>query len=93
MQISDFGRNNDGGILRESKFGKLLDNNKLLLLPPRKIHKDVKNKFPFVFFADEAYPLKKNLMKPFARKQQFRKEIITIVINDGEDQQNVVSVF
>jgi len=46
-----------------------LDNNKLLLPPPRKIHEEVEDEFPFVFVADEAYPLKKNLMKPFTRKQ------------------------
>lgn len=69
IDIGDFGRHCDGGILRESNFGKLLDNNKLLLPPPRKIHKNVEDEFPFVFVADEAYPLKKNLMRPFARKQ------------------------
>lgn len=47
----------------------MLDNNKLLLAPPRKIHKDVECKFPFVFVANVVYPLKKNLKKPFARKQ------------------------
>jgi len=46
-----------------------LDNNKLLLPPPRKIHEEVEDEFPFVFVADEAYPLKKKLMKPFARNQ------------------------
>lgn len=69
IDVGDFGRNSDGGVLKESNFGKLLDNNKLLLPPPRKIHEEVEDKFPFVFVADEAYPLKKNLMKPFARKQ------------------------
>lgn len=46
-----------------------MENNKLLLPPPRQIHEEVEDEFPFVFVADEAYPLKKNLMKPFARKQ------------------------
>jgi hypothetical protein len=69
IDVGDFGRNSDGGVLKESNFGKILEANKLLLLQPRKINKNLEYEFPFVFVADKAYPLKTNLMKPFARRQ------------------------
>ncbi|VVC32466.1 Harbinger transposase-derived nuclease domain [Cinara cedri] len=69
IDVGDFGRNSDGGILRESNFGKLLDYNKLLLPSPRKMHGNVEDEFEFVFVGYDAYPLKKNLMRSFARKQ------------------------
>lgn len=68
IDVGDFGRNSDGGILKESNFGKLLDNNKLLLPPPRKIHEEVEDEFPFVFVADEAYPLKKKFDEAICKK-------------------------
>lgn len=47
-----------------------LDKNKLNLpAAPRKIHEELEETFPIVFVADEAYPLKSNLMKPFERRQ------------------------
>jgi len=70
IDVGDYGRNSDGGILKESNFGKLLDKNKLNLPTiPRIIHENLEEKFPFVFVVDEAYPLKINLMRPFARRQ------------------------
>jgi hypothetical protein len=58
IDVGDYGRNSVGGILKESNFGKLLDKNKLNLpTTPRKIHEELEETFPFVFVADEAYPL------------------------------------
>lgn len=56
--------------MKESNFEKLLYKNKLNLpTTPRKIQEDLEEKFLFVFVMDEAYPLKINYLKPFARRQ------------------------
>lgn len=36
--------------------------------PPRKIHNDINEEYPFVFVGDEAYPLLPCLMRPFPRR-------------------------
>jgi len=58
----------DSGIFKESYFGKLLKNNKLNILQSKKIDPQINYEFPFVFVVDEAYPLQKNLMRPFPRR-------------------------
>ncbi|KAJ8929485.1 hypothetical protein NQ314_017817 [Rhamnusium bicolor] len=42
-----------------------METNELSILQPRNISNN--NVFPFVFIGDEAYPLSKNLMRPFSR--------------------------
>lgn len=64
VDVGDLGRNSDGGVFSNSDFGKQFFNNTLNLPPPRTI--DGKE-FPFVFVADEAYPLTTQLMRPFSR--------------------------
>lgn len=57
IDVGDNGRSSDGGIFKESNFGKMLLHNGLNLPPPRKIHNDINEEYPFVFVGDEAYPL------------------------------------
>jgi hypothetical protein len=46
----------------------MLLRNELYLPPPRKIHSDINEEYPFVFVVDEAYPLLPFLMRPFPRR-------------------------
>jgi len=68
IDVGDYGRSNDSGIFKESNFGKMLLRNELNLPPPRKIHSDINEEYPFVFVGDEAYPLLPFLMRPFPRR-------------------------
>ncbi|XP_072033385.1 uncharacterized protein [Amphiura filiformis] len=62
------GRNSDGGVFSNTSFGsKLVDNPSELNLPPASSLPGWKEEvgFPYVVIADEAFPLKQNLMRPF----------------------------
>nr|CAH7734519.1 unnamed protein product [Callosobruchus chinensis] len=56
IDVGGYGKQSDGGTFQASKLSKLLEKNKLGI-PKEK-----------VFIADEAYPLKENLMKPYSGK-------------------------
>ncbi|CAH1988987.1 unnamed protein product [Acanthoscelides obtectus] len=71
VDVGEYGRNSDGRALMNSNFGRALQSSNLDLPQPRPIPGDVKQ-IPFYFTADEAFPLKKNIMKPF-----FRRELTT----------------
>lgn len=58
IDVGDYGRNSDGGIFKNSTFGKKFSQG--FDLPRREL--------PFVFVGDEAYPLKGNLMRPYPRR-------------------------
>ena len=58
------GRINDGGVLKSSSLPEAL-NNDLLGIPPARRPADFETKLPYVIAADDAFPLKNNLMKLF----------------------------
>lgn len=66
IDVGGYGRTSDGGILANSAFGQALRSGTLQLpadLPlPGADHRGPQ---PHVFVADEAFPLQKNLMRPF----------------------------
>ncbi|CAH2004839.1 unnamed protein product [Acanthoscelides obtectus] len=68
VDVGEYGRNSDGRALMNSNFGRALQSSNLDLPQPRPIPGDVKQ-IPFYFTADEAFPLKKNIMKPFSRRE------------------------
>ncbi|KAK3734252.1 hypothetical protein RRG08_049670 [Elysia crispata] len=51
----------------ESAFGQDFENNRLDLPPPKPLP-NTDQELPFVFLADEAYPLRENLITPYARR-------------------------
>lgn len=62
------GRNSDGGVLQNTKFYEKLKNNQLSIPEPNDLTENFK-KVPYVFVADDAFPLTKNIMKPFRQVQ------------------------
>ncbi|GFO37233.1 protein antagonist of like heterochromatin protein 1 [Plakobranchus ocellatus] len=67
LDIGDYGRNSDGSVFRESAFGQDFENNRLNLPPPKALP-STDQELPFVFLADEAHPLRENLLTPYARR-------------------------
>ena len=66
VDVGSYGRTSDGGVLANSIFGQALRAGTLgiredVLLPGA----DHLGPQPFVFVADEAYPLRRDLMQPF----------------------------
>lgn len=69
IDVGDYGRNSDGAVFKSSKLGRLLDRNKLKIPQSRPLpHDESGNAFPLYFCADEAFPLRKNIMRPFPKK-------------------------
>lgn len=66
VDIGSCGRDSDGGVFSASNFGRLIETNGIQIPTPRPI-RDTQQVTPFVFVADDAFPLKPNLMKPYAR--------------------------
>ena len=66
IDVGGYGRTSDGGILANSAFGQALRSGTLHLpadhLLPGADHRGPQ---PHVFVADEAFPLRRNLMRPF----------------------------
>ena len=74
IDVGGYGRTSDGGILANSAFGAALQSGTLQLpadLPlPGADHRGPQ---PHVFVADEAFPLRKNLMRPFPGRNLARE--------------------
>nr|CAH7728911.1 unnamed protein product [Callosobruchus chinensis] len=68
IDVGEYGRNSDGRVLTNSNFGKALQSGILDLPQPRPIPGNTRP-IPFYFIGDEAFPLKKNIMKPFSRRE------------------------
>lgn len=68
VDIGLFGQNNDIGIFTDSNLGKALDKGTLNLPNNTKLPgSDIVS--PYVMAGGEAFPLKKNLMRPFPKRQ------------------------
>lgn len=66
IDVGGYGRTSDGGILANSAFGQALRDGTLHLPPDQHITgADHRGPQPHVFVADEAFPLRRNLMRPF----------------------------
>lgn len=67
--IGSQGRISDGGVFSETKFYDLLTEEQMQI-PPDTILPNSENSAPFVFVGDDAFPLKRNLMKPYPGIQE-----------------------
>ncbi|XP_008178506.1 uncharacterized protein LOC103307871 [Acyrthosiphon pisum] len=79
------GRNSGGGIFRASRMGRWLERDGLNLPNPRPFPNDTNEiNFPFYFVTDEAFPLKKNLMRPNPRRTlKNKKRIFNYILSRG----------
>ena len=66
IDVGAYGRNSDGGIFKSSSLGQALDQN-LLHIPNDDSLPEVSDgeRLPFVFLADEAFPLQRHIMRPY----------------------------
>lgn len=64
IDVGGYGKQSDGGTFRASSLSALLETNSLGIPDDTKLPKS-EQIVPYVFIADEAYPLKANLMKPY----------------------------
>lgn len=84
IDVGAYGSCSDGGIFRNSSFVQALRNN-LLELPDAV--EDPFIQFPYVFVGDEAFPLLKNLMKPFPQRDlDFAKRIFNYRLSRARRQ-------
>lgn len=75
IDVGDYGRNSDGRVFPICSLGKGLENNSLNIPEPKHLPGwENKDAFPHFFVADEAFPLKINLIHPFP-KRSLNKDI------------------
>nr|XP_022903669.1 protein ANTAGONIST OF LIKE HETEROCHROMATIN PROTEIN 1-like [Onthophagus taurus] len=68
VDIGASGRQSDGGILKNSKFGSALATN-MLPIPPKEVLSGCTTPMPYVIVADEAFPLTNYLMRAYPGKR------------------------
>ena len=66
--VGSCGGNSDGGVFSRSSLGKKLMSDKLSI-PQRGYIPGTDIELPYMFVADEAFPLRENIMKPFPHRQ------------------------
>lgn len=67
IDVGEAGRYSDGAAFRSSNLGKLIASEKLCIPKPTPMPNDAVD-FPFYFVGDEAFPLKRNLMHPYPKR-------------------------
>jgi hypothetical protein len=67
VNVGAYGKGSDGGTLRDTAFGQALQDSTLEFPPPASLPgaEDL-GPVPHVLFGDEAFPLRPNLMRPYA---------------------------
>lgn len=67
IDVGGYGKQSDGGTFRSSSLFQLLECGRLHI-PPDKALPLTDTVVPYVFVGDEAYPLLRNLLKPYSRR-------------------------
>ncbi|XP_067647650.1 putative nuclease HARBI1 [Eurosta solidaginis] len=75
VDVGANGRASDAGLFSQTKFFKQRKENKLRL-PKPELLPGYNEKMPFVFVADDAFPLMENIMKPFSHNSLEKSDII-----------------
>ena len=68
VDVGGYGRSSDAGIFSKSTFGRRLLGDELHLPSDQPLYAN-QEAMPFVFVADEAFPLRRNLMRPYSGAQ------------------------
>ncbi|GFG34852.1 hypothetical protein Cfor_00082 [Coptotermes formosanus] len=77
IHVRDFGKNSDGSMFTASTLGKMLETEGPYILCPASLPTgDSGETSPHYLVADEASPLKVNLMRPYARRMLINKRPI-----------------
>ena len=64
LNIGDYGRLSDGGVLSNSSFGNAMKTNSLAL-PDADNVAGIKSPIPYFFVGDQAFPLSTNMLRPY----------------------------
>lgn len=67
IDVGSFGKQSDGGTFRTSSLFDALQNGQLNIPDDRELP-ETSSVMPYVFVGDEAYPLMRNLLRPYNRK-------------------------
>ena len=66
LDIGDYGRHSDGGVLNHSNFGQAMENGTLSLPAPESLpDNSTGDAIPYVFVGDAAFPLRLYMMRPY----------------------------
>ena len=76
VDVGAYGRQSDGNVFANSVFGNMLKRQDLLLPSDEPLLGCTAPELPYVFVADEAFPLMENLMRPFPRTGLSRDKTI-----------------
>ncbi|XP_065657974.1 uncharacterized protein LOC136082495 [Hydra vulgaris] len=68
VDIGDSGRQSDGSVYHNSQLGFAIENNILKIPKDSKMSNNSQKVLPYVFVADDAFGLKRHMMKPYAFK-------------------------
>lgn len=83
IDVGDVGRNSDGAVFRTSSLGQSLQLRLLDLPQPRPLP-STNDDFPYFFVADEAFPLKNYLMRPYSKRTlDNRKRVFNYRLSRG----------
>ena len=75
VDVGANGRISDGGVWANCSLSRLLEEGRLAI-PTPSTPPNSDRKLPYVFVADDAFPLKNNIMKPFPFRQQTDRQRI-----------------
>lgn len=80
VDIGSYGAQSDGGILKNSIFGKKIMNGQLNI-PKGKLLPHTNESVPLYFIGDEAFPLLINLLRPYSKRRNTRMPEEELIFN------------
>ena len=77
VDVGSNSRVSDGGVLKNSSLARAIGRN-MLNLPPDRMIVEGMDSLPYVMVGDDAFPLRKDLMKPYPFRNLSREKIVFI---------------